>query len=318
MDLIDRYLGALRILLPRAQRDDIIAELRDVLTGCREEESAKLSRSLNQDEEEALLREFGHPVLVAARYRPQQYLIGPDLYPVYAFVLKLVLIVVAAAAVLVGFMSTFAANDTAALATANAIGVAWHGILGAVGTTTICFAILQRYFPRLRLFSHWRARDLPAVGRTRRAAWFDDVAGMVANVLFLLVWTQAIDVSGMFAFGPNHLHFGLAPVWQDLYWPFIALALAGIVVHGFRLVQNANSRLATILDLVLQGGIVTTAILALRAGHWIVVSGQGIAEGGIEQLESGVNMASQVGLAVVVCIALFRAGYELWRLAASD
>ena len=37
MDLIDRYLDAVRLLLPLDQRDDIAAELRDVLMTRREE-----------------------------------------------------------------------------------------------------------------------------------------------------------------------------------------------------------------------------------------------------------------------------------------
>jgi len=66
VDLIERYLANMLVLLPKSQRDDIIAELRDVLTGCREEEAAKLGHPLTRAEEESLLREFGHPVLVAA------------------------------------------------------------------------------------------------------------------------------------------------------------------------------------------------------------------------------------------------------------
>ena len=42
MDLIERYLASVRHLLPKQQRDDIVAELRDVLTGRREEKAAEL------------------------------------------------------------------------------------------------------------------------------------------------------------------------------------------------------------------------------------------------------------------------------------
>jgi len=40
MDLIDRYLDTVRLFLPRDQRDDITAELRDVLLTRREEKEA--------------------------------------------------------------------------------------------------------------------------------------------------------------------------------------------------------------------------------------------------------------------------------------
>lgn len=161
MDLIERYLANVRVLLPKSQRDDIIAELRDVLRGSREEEAAKLGHSLSEAEEESLLREFGHPILVAGRYRPQQYLIGPDLYPVYSFVLKLVLAIIAAAALLVGIVGTVASVGTPGGALRLALSIAWGGFFNALGYITLIFAGLQRYSKPLRLLTDWRARDLP-------------------------------------------------------------------------------------------------------------------------------------------------------------
>ncbi|HEX3406116.1 MAG TPA: hypothetical protein VHS81_02665, partial [Caulobacteraceae bacterium] len=87
MDLIDRYLESVRLLLPLEQRDDIAAELRDILMTRREEKAEALGRDLTRQEDEALLKEFGHPLAVAGRYGPQQYLIGPELYPIFMFVL---------------------------------------------------------------------------------------------------------------------------------------------------------------------------------------------------------------------------------------
>ena len=91
MDLIDRYLAAVGVLLPQAQKADIIAELRDVLLNRREEKEATLGRPLTRSENEALLKDFGNPLTVAGRYGRQQYLIGPELYPIYVFSLRIVL-----------------------------------------------------------------------------------------------------------------------------------------------------------------------------------------------------------------------------------
>ena len=43
MDLIDRYLDTVRLLLPGGQRNDIIAELRDLLMSRREEQEAAMN-----------------------------------------------------------------------------------------------------------------------------------------------------------------------------------------------------------------------------------------------------------------------------------
>ena len=66
MDLIDRYLTAIRWNLPRGSNaDDILAELRDVIANRIEEREDALGRPLDEKEVGALLREFGHPLVVA-------------------------------------------------------------------------------------------------------------------------------------------------------------------------------------------------------------------------------------------------------------
>ena len=90
MELLDRYLHAVRFWLPRKQQDDIIAELGDDLRSQIEEREASLGHPLNEDELAALLQKAGYPLRVAGRYLPQQSLIGPALFPLYTFVLKAV------------------------------------------------------------------------------------------------------------------------------------------------------------------------------------------------------------------------------------
>ena len=89
MDLLDRYVAAVRRNLPAAKAEDIAAELRDVLLERAEVREAALDRPLDKSEWEALLVEFGHPLVVAARYRDKQSLIGPESYPFYLYSLTL-------------------------------------------------------------------------------------------------------------------------------------------------------------------------------------------------------------------------------------
>ena len=48
MDLVERYLAAVARELPEAQRDDIVAELRDILLSQFEEKEAELGRPLER------------------------------------------------------------------------------------------------------------------------------------------------------------------------------------------------------------------------------------------------------------------------------
>ena len=96
MTLIDRYLRAVRSNLPRAQQDDIIEELSENLHAQFEDEEAARGRPLLDTEQAAILKRFGNPLVVAARYRGDhrsvtfgRQLIGPELFPFYAKVLAI-------------------------------------------------------------------------------------------------------------------------------------------------------------------------------------------------------------------------------------
>src|SRR5215469_347243 len=100
MDLIDRYLNAIKPFLPPDQRDDIIAELGANLHDEADEREAALGRPLSEAEIEAIIQAHGHPLAVAGRYQPSQggftfgrQLISPTLFPLYLRALWIVIAV---------------------------------------------------------------------------------------------------------------------------------------------------------------------------------------------------------------------------------
>jgi hypothetical protein len=295
--------------------NDIVAELRDALMVCREEQTTELGRPLTSEEDEHLLRDFGHPVVVAARYKRHQYLIGPDLYPVYAFVLKLVLVIVAASALVVGVLTDVALGGAAGVALEKAIAIAWNGAFVAVGAVTIVFAGLQRYSPPLKFLTNWRARDLPRLRKPRRVTWFEHVAAIVVHVMFILWWTGAIQLSPFIPLKAGQsLHLALGSVWQGLYWPVLGLAVAVIAVHGLRLARETSRRLAQSLDLALQLAFLVVAGAALHAGRWVSVTGIGLPAQAVADIARGASIGVEVALIVLICVAAIRAGYDLLRL----
>lgn len=90
-EMIDRYVNEVGEHLPRNTRADIEMELRSLLHDALEEQSdgqptPKIAA--------AMLKDFGPPQAVAARYRPDEVLIGAELFPVYRQVLVIVLTIV--------------------------------------------------------------------------------------------------------------------------------------------------------------------------------------------------------------------------------
>ena len=64
MDLVERYMAAIRRNLPAAKADDIAAEIAEDLESRREDREDALGRPLTREETEAMLRSFGHPLVV--------------------------------------------------------------------------------------------------------------------------------------------------------------------------------------------------------------------------------------------------------------
>src|ERR1700722_4540002 len=88
MDLLERYLQAVGEYLPANMKADTLAELRENLLAQMEAREEELGGSLTPAEVASVLEKHGRPMLVAARYLPQQSLIGPGLFPIYWFTLK--------------------------------------------------------------------------------------------------------------------------------------------------------------------------------------------------------------------------------------
>lgn len=113
--LLDRYLAAVGLLLPENEREDIMRELRANLSERFEDIEEANGRPPTDDEVCKVLREHGHPNVVAARYRPQQALVGPMIWPYFTAGLKVVAFLV--------LMGSFAQAIIGSLAAGG-----WHGL----------------------------------------------------------------------------------------------------------------------------------------------------------------------------------------------
>lgn len=161
MDLVERYLNALAAQLPKAVREDIVAELRDEIIGRLEALEARRGRPATDDEVEGLLREVGHPLSVAARYRPgPQALIGPTLYPWWLFGAKVGLVVMAGFT-LVGLAVRVLVGDIyVGQAVGQAFASLFSGAVTVVGLLTIAGFILERQEKKPDFIAQWRVKDL--------------------------------------------------------------------------------------------------------------------------------------------------------------
>ena len=288
MNLVEEYLRATAHLLPRDQRDDIVAELKDTILTLIEGREAELGRPLTEDEIEAVLRDFGHPLVVAGRYRPgPQYVVGPALYPYWVFGVKASISIGLAISAVVFLAKALGGGDVAA-AFGQAVASGFSLIVTVIGAATIA-AWMADYFGVSMRPDQWRVKDL----RFLSLAYFDfdalgDRAKRVAGTPRRVRATAARGI-GMIAYGSifllwwiGVLNFGLArnagelhaagldpgPLaavdWAGfkamLFWPVLAYGAAVIASGALILARPRAVRLFGVYEVVT--GAATVALMA--------------------------------------------------------
>ena len=256
-DLVERYLQAIGFWLPERQRPDILAEISEDLQSRIEDQESTLGRPLTSSELEALLRLRGRPVMIANRFRSQQSLIGPLWFPIYVFVLKIVVLCYVLPWVLVSFIIRRVqypeSHWGASLLSSGA--TLWSVAFAAAGVVTLVFALLQWSDTRTHFLGQWNPRQLPPVRHPNKISLSTVVAELVINVV-LLFWWVAYARSPVVFDGPS-FNLSFTPVWTWFFWGFLAVILCNIAlaVANLRSCHWTRLRAAVRLLLDLTGGV---------------------------------------------------------------
>ncbi|HYM79151.1 MAG TPA: hypothetical protein VE377_24465 [Candidatus Dormibacteraeota bacterium] len=231
LELVDRYLQAVRFWLPKGQQDDLTAELGEDLRSQIDEKEAEVGRPLEKAEISEILKRCGAPMVVASRLRPKRYLIGPTLFPIYEFVLKMVLlwILVPVFIFIVGPANLANNNGDWGKAVLFTLGNLWSGAFIAAGTITLVFAVLERTHAIADVACKWDPSSLPPLQKPeRKTSSFQTACELWFNV-FGLVWLLLIPQHPFLIFGPAAAFLKLGPIWHTFYLPIVLLAAAVIV-----------------------------------------------------------------------------------------
>ena len=236
MQLLERYLQAVKFWLPKEQKEDIVAELSEDIHSQIDEKEAELGRKLNEVELESILKQRGRPILVANRYLPQQHLIGPVLFPIYLLVLKIVMLcyvvpwTVTWIALLIfnsGHAAKFSGHSWV-----ETLGSLWASLWGtaflAVSTVTLVFAILERVQLNSHFLEEWNPRKLPPVNNPNVISGFNSIVELAANLLFCVWWTT--NMSSQLVLNEVNLRISLAPAWHYFFWGFLLVAVVNIAL----------------------------------------------------------------------------------------
>ncbi|RZJ01291.1 MAG: hypothetical protein EON90_03950 [Brevundimonas sp.] len=308
MDMLDKYLAAVAAQLPADQRDDIVAELKDLILSRFEAKEEELGRDLTDAEREAILHEVGHPLVVAARYRKgPDSLVGPQLFPYWLFGAKAGLMILAVVSA-IGLAANVASGSNNF---GQDIAQAFHGFFGnaltLLGALTLTAAIMEHYDIRPKWLTQWRVNELSAFNLSDPAAWgvamgkgaasakagapgsswrnrsignrwpgADYLFSFIAVGVFVLWWLNIVD------FPFNDLTFGRrdavvtgAPVWTTLFVPILLYALAQMAVDLISLALPYAVRMRAAFQVAIAGAGLWLTWAIWEAGHWFNIAMDG-------------------------------------------
>lgn len=310
MDLLDRYLAEVRRNLPARDADDIVAELRDLLLA-RAEEQQEMTGTTDWN---GLLRDFGHPLVIAARYRKQQWLISPDLYPFYLHFLKIIVTIVIAVVTGLALVRGMLWRTDPGQEIVAYLGSLWWSAASSVGAVTIVFALLDRFGGgSAKECRDWKPTELPEVS-DKQPSIYESVFEVGVGILLLLWWLGIIPTP---QFGHPGFRLVAAPVWQDLYWPVAALLTSQLIFNLVRWLRPRWKSLRGLLGTVNAVAAIGLAILVFRAGRWVTVVATSADADQVASLQTALDLACRIGIVVVVVVWVLNMGAEAWRLTRS-
>jgi hypothetical protein len=320
MDLLDRYLAAVAALLPKSQREDIVAELRDILLNQMEEQEAQQGRPLTAQEREAVLKAFGHPIAVAGRFGAPRSVIGPELYPFYMFAVKGLLILAAAVTAIPLVIGLITGDERATGVLAHFLSGFITSALILIGVATIVGAGVERGWIRPGKSLDWTVADLPRLDRRggglRLKSRFEASFELGVTLLFILWWTGAVEAPWSVGAARNGVFLGATPIWTTLYWPIVALAVVQALSALVVLIRPSGVRARAALEIVgALGGLALVAML-WRAGRLVeVASSGGSGTTDLAHLQAALDQSFQITLVVMAVIGAGKLAIALWRLA---
>jgi hypothetical protein len=308
MELIDRYLQSVRLALPKAQQNDVIRELTDEILSQIEERETALGRPLTEDEQVALLKQLGHPMLLAARYRKQQYLIGPGIFPIYWTVLKLVL-----AIVLIGMAIAAVSVAATGRGLGASIGVLAQYPMAAISTfawITAVFAMIEYFGAKFKFHDKWDPRTLPKLSKLeKRPSTVQTAAGLFFGALFGAWWLVGLKHQFLI-FGPGvaFVHFG--PVWQTLYPVFVVAIVADVIRHSVALLRPGWEKGQFAFRMFFRAMNLVVLYFLLNANDLIIL-GDGV-DPKVQAAMKGLNQGLHLCVVVVAMIAVVQLIWDVY------
>ena len=313
--LIDRYVYAIQRLLPRAQRDDIASELREILHSQVDDAEARTQRSLDNEEIHAILRRFGQPRDVASRYGSPQYLIGPEVFPSYVVAVKVVLWVLLPLTLFMVLVTALTAGENLLSSLLHTLWSALNIGLLNLGIVTLMFVYFGRASAGNLHADDWDLDDLPEVpadpnAPVPRSERFGSLVGLV----LMLCWWLGLNTVARRFFGWDPLPIVWAPVWAHVTAAAVSIIVACIARELIGLARPHWIRSYLLSGAILDFGALLVLLRLLTSNTYVAAADRISALGAVGSFVSIFNTVIFVGLIVMSLGVAGSSIHAVWRL----
>ncbi len=265
MELLERYIHAVGKYLSQKQRKDIQEELRSLILDTLEGSFGK-KESYTDEEIEKVLKDFGPPREVAARYSQKpRHLIGPDFFDLF-----LVITAIACGATTLGIVISMLVNLAPQLndflGVIKTLGTTaimlLQSYIGIIGFMTLLFAILEHVVPNnerkgLERGDKWSPKALPKLPDYAESV---KPIALIMNCLLvvvaMLVFNKYSDLVALYIRFPAESGTRVFPILSDAalyaYLPLWNLLWFGTIVLNLALLVMKKWSYATrIFDIII-------------------------------------------------------------------
>jgi hypothetical protein len=203
MPLLEKYLMEIGKNLPRRNRLDLQTEIRSTIEDMLDDRAQQTGLPVDNTMIEDVLKEYGSPTKVAAAYHPTRFLIGPQMYPFFLMVVKIVLSVLFVVTLGSFFWGYY--NNTAGPDVVKSLGDLalqfFGGATAALGNIVLVFAILERVLSSSEFDvtkAEWEPKDLlaePDPEQVKRGEMIFEVLFTVLGLVVLNLYPKLIGIA---------------------------------------------------------------------------------------------------------------------------
>jgi hypothetical protein len=312
MKYIDLYLQEVERRLPLRNREDILREIRSTLMDMIDDHNPDQDQPADEETIKSVLQEFGSPRQVAQRYSKHNYLIGPNLYPIYLQVLKIVLIIVAGFNVLgliIAIASQTAVDSNLIEAIAETLAGLFSSLFGAFGMVTLSFAAIERTTSdklKVKIEQEWKPEDLLKEKDIKRISITELAFEITFTLIFIVVINSFLDRIGIYYLSDGR--WVSAPILNEnfsRYVPWITTnAALGIFLDLYLIRKGYWDAIATIGKVFINALSIALSFVILTGPEFITVSASALQGLGFASSITAAQLTNILNIVIDVLLGL--------------